>query len=123
MKKETKYKFVKEIGLVLVISLIATFIDWIVHSSSPRFYVEPEYYRNKIIFATLWGMIALFVFKKIKNINLKAIIFSGVIATVLQVKYFLQGYDKFFVFLFLFLHFFMLLIPALIIFRKFREVF
>jgi len=126
VKKEIKYKFLKLVFLVLLITVIATFIDWIVHSLRPEFYVDFEYYRNKVIFSVLWGVVVLFVIKKIKltkNINVKALIFSAFIAVVLQVKYFLLGYDLFFVILFLFLHFFMFLIPALIIFNKFKEIF
>ncbi len=120
-KKDSK--FLKQLGLVLVIAIIATIIDWIVHSSSPRFYVEFGYYVNKIIFSVIWGVIILFIFRKLKNITAKTFIFAGFIALVLQVKYFLQGYDRFFVFLFMFLHFLMFLIPAWIIFKKFPEYF
>ena len=122
--KESKgVKFLKQLGLVLVIVIIATIIDWITHLSSPRFYVPTEYYRNKIIFAAFWGMIILWVFHKVKNLTGKAFIFAGFIALVLQVKYLLQGYDRFFVFLFMFLHFFMFLVPAWIIFRRYSKYF
>ena len=122
-KEVVKSKFLKQFAIVFVVCIIATLIDFIVHSSSPKFYVDLEYYRNKIIFATLWGMVSLFVFKKVKSVYKKAFIFSGVIALLLHVKYFFLGYDKFFVFLFLFLHFFMFLAPALILFKLYKELF
>ena len=124
-KKESKrsQKLLKQVLLVLIIAIIATIIDWVVHSSNPSFYVEFNYYVNKIIFSVIWGIIILFVFRKIKNVTLKAFIFAGFIALVLQVKYFLQGYDRFFVFLFMFLHFLMFLAPAWIIFKKYPEYF
>lgn len=118
-----KYKFFKQLAFVLFITVIATIIDFIVHSSRPEFYVDFEYYRNKVIFAILWGFIILFLVRKMKNMKLKSFIFSIFVASVLQVKYFLQGYDLFFVILFLFLHFLMFLIPSWIIFNKYKEYF
>jgi len=109
----------KTFGLVLCIVLIATFLDWLAHSSRVEFYVPDEYFRNKIIFATLFGCISLYVFRKVKSQTRKALFFSAVIAILLQVKYFLQGYNLFFVFLFLVLHFLMILAPAWYFFRKY----
>ncbi|MBI2449115.1 hypothetical protein HYV49_02355 [Candidatus Pacearchaeota archaeon] len=122
-EKDKRLNFLKQLGLVFVIVIIATIIDWMTHSLSPRFYVTFEYYRNKIIFSMLWGIVILFVFRKMKNLTGKAFIFAGIIALVLQVKYFLQGYDRFFVFLFMFLHFFMFLAPAWIIFKRYAKYF
>ncbi|MEK6855271.1 MAG: hypothetical protein AABX73_03545 [Nanoarchaeota archaeon] len=115
----------KQVGIVLLIVVVATLIDWGVHSSRPEFFVDFEYYRNKIIFATLWGLVALWIASKyrIESTNKRALIFAGLISVVLQTKYFLQGYDLFFVFLFMFLHFFMFLIPALIAFNKYKKIF
>jgi hypothetical protein len=115
--------FFKQLGLVIVVVLIATAFDFAAHHTSPRFAVPPEYFRNKIIFATIWGMLALAVFRRIADPVSKAFIFSGAIAVVLQVKYFLQGYDAFFLALFLALHFLMFLAPAVIIFRKYPQYF
>jgi tyrosyl-tRNA synthetase len=52
----------------------------------------------------------------------KAIITSLVVALTLQAKYFIQGYDLFFVFLFMFLHFGMFLIPAIYLFKKYPDI-
>lgn len=114
----------KQIGLVLVIVVIATIIDYFVHSTSERFYVDFEYFRNKIIFATIWGLISLWVLRFwIKSPTALAIGVSAVIAILLQIKYFTQGYNLFFVFLFLFLHFLMFALPAILIFRKYPQLF
>src|SRR3989344_5899456 len=92
----------KQIGLILLIVLIATIIDYFTHSTSQRFYVPAEYYRNKIIFATVWGLIAILILGNwIKNPTKLAIAMSATIAVVLQTKYFFLGYDLFFVFLFM----------------------
>lgn len=123
MKTSTLNKFLKKVGLILLVICTATLIDWAVHSLSPHFYVTSDYYRNKIIFATIIGLATLWVFRTIKSANKKALFFSLIIAVTLQTKYFLLGYDRFFVFLFMFLHFGMFLLPALIIFKKYPEYF
>lgn len=116
--------FLKQIGLILLIAVVATIIDYFVHSTNPSFEVPAEYYRNKVIFATIWGLIAVWILRNwVRNPTKLAVAMSAVIAVVLQVKYFLQGFDLFFVFLFMFLHFVMFLIPAIPIFRKFRHLF
>jgi len=69
-------------------------------------------------------MIALWALRKWINSPTKlAVIIYMIVALLLQVKYFILGYDRFFVFLFLFLHFFMFIIPAVIIFRKYPHLF
>ena len=118
--------FVKRIALMLLAVFAATLIDWAVHSTSSRFYVEFEYYRNKVLFGTIWGLIGFFVFRRIRWVNnykKLAVLVSLVIAATLQAKYFFLGYDKFFVFLFFFLHFLMFLPPMLFVFKKFPRVF
>lgn len=120
---QKKYKYTQQLIIALVVIVIATLIDFATHSSRADFYVPFEYYVGKIVAATLWGMATLIVFRKIEGPKMKAFLFSFFIAATLQIKYFFQGYNKFFVFLFLFLHFFMFLIPALIIFPKYKEIF
>jgi len=121
-KKEVKNKIVKRVGLVFGIVLIATFLDWLAHSSSPAFYVPYEYFQNKVIYATIWGLVALWLSKKVTNLTWKAFIFSGLIAIILQTKYLIQGYDLYFVFLFMLLHFAMFLAPSILLFRKYPEI-
>ena len=114
----------KQIGLMLIVVLVATTIDYIVHSLNESFYVSFDYFTNKVIFATVWGIVGLFIFRNyIKNPTKLAIATSAFIAVVLQTKYFLQGYPLFFVFLFMFLHFLMFLVPSIPIFRKYSSLF
>lgn len=101
-----------------------TVIDWIVHSSSIRFYVEPEYYLGKIIFGVVWGLIALWVLRGVVRVSNPTTLAIGVPATIalfLQTEYFYQGRDNFFVFLFLFLHFLMFLPGSFWAFRRHPE--
>lgn len=117
-------KILKQISLMLVIVAIATGIDYIVHASNESFYVPMEYFTNKVIFATVWGIVGVFVFRNyIHNPTKLAVATSAFIAVVLQTKYFLQGYPPFFVFLFMFLHFLMFLPPSILIFRKYSNLF
>ena len=118
------YKIAKQIGLLILVMAIATFIDWRVHESNPRFYVEWEYYRNKVIFGALWGFAGFWVFKRwVKNLDFLALVVSTVIAVSLQTKYFFEGRPLDFVFIFMGLHFLMFLAPAFVIFRLFPRVF
>ena len=112
MSKLILSRFFKQLGLIIIIVGSGTIIDWIVHSSSLRFHVEPEYYLGKIVFGIIWGLIALWLLKQVVRVSNPKTLAIGVPATIalfLQTKYFYQGYDNFFVFLFLFLHFFMFL--------------
>jgi hypothetical protein len=111
------------LGLVLVIIVAGTAIDFVVHSLSEKFAVPEYYFKDKIIFGTLWGFVAVLVFQRVHNLNLKAVLMSATVAVLLQIRYFLTGYALWFVILFLFLHFIMFLVPALIIFKKYPEVF
>ncbi len=109
--------------MLLVIGL-GTVIDYFVHSSSERFAVPSWYYRNKVIFGTVWGAVAVLVsLKFIQNYRWRALFVALVVAVVLQIKYFLEGYDLFFVFLFMGLHFLMFLWPAWFLFKKFNYLF
>lgn len=116
-------KFVQQIALVLIIVCIATAIDFAVHSIKEEYSVPFDYFTNKIIFAAFWGMVVLIVFHKTKSVRKKAILFSAIVSIILQTRYFFQGYEIKFVFLFMILHFFMFLIPAWIIFNYKKEVF
>ena len=116
------------LGIVALITLMmasGTFIDWVVHSSHARLYVEPEYYLGKMEYGVLWGLFALWVLTSIVKVRSPRVLAMGIpafIALFLQTKYFYQGRDNFFVFLFLFLHFFMFLPGAYWIFKKYPHV-
>lgn len=179
--------WLKLLGVVVVILIVATTLDYFAHSTSPRFGVPPEYFRNKVIFGSLIGLASLWIFRSKRNMVVgalsyaaivavesgyllggvrlplpsggvaiaisltvrfiillagvlalgilmnwiaehfkkptkMAIFFSFAIALGLQTKYFFLGFDLFFVFLFMFLHFAMFLLPAVILFKKYPEV-
>lgn len=100
---------------------VGTFIDYVVHSSRESFYVEPEYYVGKMVFGVVWGLAGYYVLRYLLKVTSWKSIAVGVpalIAGFLQTKYFYQGRDNFFVFLFLVLHFLMFLPASFTIFRK-----
>jgi len=112
----------KQLLLIILVICLGTVIDFIVHQSNIRFDVPFEYFPNKIIFGSIWAFVFLKIFSGwagVKKPAALAILVSLGTAVVLQTKYFLQGYDLFFVGLFMFLHFIMFLIPAYFIFKKF----
>jgi len=113
-----------QILLMLVMMGVATLIDYLTHSANERFYVEAEYYRNKIIFGALWGLVGFYVFRIwVKNLDILAVLVSLVIAVSLQTKYLLQGRPPDFVFIFMGLHFLMFVFPTFTIFRMFPRIF
>lgn len=115
MKINLKY-YSRLFILILAIVLVFTFIDFIFHSLRESLAVPGYYYRNKIIFGTLIGLGTYFFVRKMKLLP-RTLIFSVVIAILLQVRYFLEGYPKWFVFLFLGLHFLMILPTAYFAFK------
>ena len=120
----TKKLLLQQLGMIFLIAVIGTVIDYAVHSIHISFYVDMAYYRNKILFAIVVGVTALWVFRTwIKNPAKLALTIYAIVAAGLQVKYFFLGYDRFFVFLFLILHYFMFIIPAVFIFRKYPHLF
>ncbi|MBI2043903.1 hypothetical protein HYT24_00890 [Candidatus Pacearchaeota archaeon] len=105
MKINLKY-YLKVFVLVLAIIIVFTVIDYIVHSLHESLAVPGYYFRNKIIFGTLIGF-GTYLFIKNMKVMPRAIVFSAVVATLLQVRYFFEGYPLWFVFSFLALHFLM----------------
>ena len=125
MEKQLLSIWIFRIGLLLLIVVLGTIMDWAIHSLSPAFYVPLEYYRNKVLFGVGWSLVGLFFYRwlGIKRAEYLALAIFFTVAVFLQAKYFLQGYDLFFVILFLFLHFFMFFIPGVIIFRRYKIFF
>ena len=77
----------------------------------------PSYYfTNKIIFGTIIGYLTYIIFRKQKW-HTRALLFSGVVSVLLQIKYYLEGYPKDFVFLFLGIHFVILVVISLFVFK------
>jgi hypothetical protein len=122
-KEKNKINYIKIFWIfvaVLATILIFFLIDYIVHSLSDEYAVPDYYFRNKIIFGTIWGLIIYFFIKKL-SITKKSFVFSAFIAIVLQTRYYLEGYPIEFVIEFLFFHFLMLLAATLIIFNLMKN--
>lgn len=113
-------EYIKNLLLVLVVIVIFTGIDYLAHQLRPEFGVPSYYFRNKIIFGFILGAIIYFLIRRMQNPVIKSFLFSIIIATLLQTRYTIEGYDFFgFVLPFLFIHFFILWpISYLILFRK-----
>ncbi len=108
--------YFSDLLVVFLIILVFALIDSFVHSLSAEYAVPDYYFRNKIIFGTIIGFIT-YLFIKNKKLLTKSLILSLVVSVLLQIRYALEGYDLNFIFEFLFLHFFMLLISSLLVFK------
>lgn len=114
---------IRQIAILLAVICIGTIFDWFAHRTSPQFDVPSSYFRNKILFGTLIGFIALRIFSRfVKNTGWLAFAVTLTVAILLQVRYSLEGYDPFFVFLFLGIHFVVFFVPALLLFRRYRNI-
>lgn len=102
--------------IILVIILIFTFIDFLIHLLKEEYSVPSYYFRNKIIFGTIWGFVVYLFARKLKPIA-KSLIFSLAISVVLQIRYYLEGYPKDFVFIFLGIHFVILFVVSYLTFK------
>lgn len=103
----------KQFLLSLLIILLFSLIDYFFHTLSIEYSVPPRYFINKIIFGTVYATLILY-FTNNKSMFKRSLIFSSIIAILLQIRYYLEGYPKGFVFLFLFIHFVILLLFSLI---------
>lgn len=101
---------------VLGIILLFTLIDFFVHQLSPKYDVPSYYFRNKIIFGTLLGFFSYLVVRK-QKLLVKVLVFSAIISVLLQIRYYLEGYPRDFVFLFLGIHFVILLGVSWLVFK------
>lgn len=109
-------EYTKIIFTIILIILIFTFFDFLIHQLSEQYSVPSYYFRNKIIFGTFIGIAAYLLLRNKKLIG-KSIGFSAIIAILLQTRYFIEGYSLKFVIVFLFIHFFVLLIVSYLVFR------
>ena len=100
-------KIIIRLLIVLSIVLIFTFIDYLANQTSEEYSVPSRYFTNKVIYGTLIGFISLFFLRKF-NFFTKGILFSAIIAVLLQIRYFIEGYPLEFVLEFLLFHFLML---------------
>ena len=118
----------KRIGLILLIIVLGTVIDYVVHQLDPAFSVPSSYFPHKIFYGTLWGFVGYLVFgtwfKLLKTPFWVAFTIAAVPAVLLQTMYFIQGHQQLWVvFFFLVAHFFMFLLPGYFICKKYVSVF
>ena len=106
------------VSLIVVLCIIFIFsaVDYFIHSLSEKYSVPQRYFPNKIIYGTIIGFFAYLTFKKM-DIFEKSFAFSIVVSLLLQARYFIEGYSLEFVFLFLIVHFIILLAVSFTIFK------
>lgn len=90
MKKQTKRHIWRSFFLFCAV-LLFTFFDWLVHQSSLILEVPLWYFQNKIIFGTLYAVMAGF-FVSDYSLKKQAAIITMLTVTLLQIRYFLSGY-------------------------------
>ena len=113
----------RQLCLLALVIVIGTIFDWFAHQVRPEFWVPTEYFRHKIIFGTVIGFIAFSVLRPfVRSDFWLAVGVAATVSVLLQTKYFLQGYDLTFVFLFMGIHFIVFALPALFVFRRWRHV-
>ena len=108
---------------MILIALIATGIDWLTHNLGAEHVTASEYFSDKIIYATIIGLIGLGVLRNENDMTRKAVWISLVTAITLHGRYYIQGYEPSFVVLFLLAHFFAIFLPMLVVFKNFPELF
>ena len=106
--------------VILVIILIFGLFDYFIHSLSSEYDVPSRYFTNKIIYGTLIGYGACLLFRK-KPLFVKSLLVSLIVSILLQVRYYIEGYPKDFVFLFLGIHFAILLPVSFIVFKFYER--
>ncbi|OGY46536.1 MAG: hypothetical protein A3A24_03775 [Candidatus Buchananbacteria bacterium RIFCSPLOWO2_01_FULL_46_12] len=116
-----KAVFIKKFGLSVILTLgiilIFALADYFFHQLSGEYSVPPRYFPNKIIYGTIIGLVTFWLLAGVRRPWLKSLIFSGVIAILLQVRYFFEGYPLDFVVLFLFIHFAILWLVSFAVFK------
>ncbi len=106
---------------LLTVILLFTILDHAVHVLESAWKVPDYYFRNKIPFGFLWGVAGIFLAERTRGVWFKALLFSGLVAVALQVRYFLEGYPVSFVLLFLLFHFIILYCLSLGMFFLFKS--
>ncbi|MCX6752034.1 MAG: hypothetical protein NTZ87_00825 [Candidatus Nomurabacteria bacterium] len=110
--------------ILLIVILLFTITDHFIHGLESSWSVPDFYFKDKIPFGFLWGIVGLLLARKFQNIWLKAMIVSCTIAITLQFRYLIEGYPLGFVFLFLLIHFviiYLLSIPMFLILNKYKQ--
>lgn len=120
MKSKILKNIVFSFLVVLGIILIFSFIDYLIHLLSKEYAVPSRYFTNKIIYGTLVGFVS-YLFLRKRNVIVMSFVFSLVVSVLLQVRYFLEGYSTYFVFLFLIIHFIILWPVSWLVFKLFKR--
>ena len=120
LKKLNPKRLFLTLLIILLVVVIFTYFDYLIHQLSEDYSVPPRYFPNKIIYGTLIGFITYLIINKQKLI-VKSLIFSAVVSLLLQVRYFLEGYPLKFILEFLFIHFVILLVVSSILFKVFDK--
>jgi hypothetical protein len=119
-------RLLQQAGLMLLMMVIGVAFDYPVHLLRPEWNVPPEYFWGKIIFGVIWGVIALYVLRRMLAVTSQrtmALAVPAIVTVVLQTKYFYQGWPLSFVIIFMFLHYLMFLPGSFLNFYRFRDVF
>ena len=66
--------------ILAIVILLFTAIDYFIHGLEKSWSVPEYYFRNKIPFGFLWGIIGLLIATKIKGVWLKSLVVAGIIA-------------------------------------------
>ena len=123
--KQANPDYIFILAAIFCIIFIFTIIDYLTHTLSPEYAVPSYYFGNKIIFGTIIGLITYFLIRKFmqdKKPLVKAIIFSAIVAVLLQARYALEGYALDFVIEFLIYHFLMLLPVSWLAFKYIKKL-
>jgi len=88
-------KYLIQLACMFAAVLVFTFLDYLVHQSSDFLTVPSWYFRNKIIYGTIYVfLISLFV--RTLKIHWQALLISFITITLLQIRYYLIGYPSLF---------------------------
>ena len=113
----------RQVALILAAICIGTVFDWFAHNTNPRFAVPEYYFSHKILYGTIIGIVALRIERRfVRSDRRLAFCVALTVAILIQVRYFLQGYDLTFVLLFAGVHFVVWFVPALILFPRFSKI-
>ncbi|GEM_PF-2298840 len=102
MKTKTK-RLIATFFLILIVVLVFTLIDFSFHSVSEEYSVPSWYFRNKIIFETIYVCLAYWLFRKL-NPALSSFLTAVITSTLLQARYYFLGFNIEFVILFWGIH-------------------
>ena len=113
---------VQQAILILSVICIGTVGDWFAHDASPLFAVPEYYFPHKILYGSLIALLALWAYRHfVPSDRWLAFCVTLTTAILIQVRYFLQGYDLTFVLLFAGVHFIVWFVPALFLFPAFHR--